>query len=130
MYTGISSEKGIAQATQLAGKEMSYNNYIDADSARNAVYDHVEPCAVIIKHANPCGIAIANDLASAFKKALETDPISAFGGVIGTNRKIDKQTAQLISEVFTEVVVAPSYDVDALEILKQKQILPINILGH
>ena len=125
LYTGISSEKGIAQAKQLAGKEMSYNNYIDADSARNAVYDHVEPCAVIIKHANPCGIAIANDLASAFKKALETDPISAFGGVIGTNRKIDKQTAQLISEVFTEVVVAPSYDVDAIEILKQKQNLRI-----
>lgn len=125
LYSGISSEKGIAQAKQLAGKEMSYNNYIDADAARTAAFDHVEPCAVIIKHANPCGLAIANDLSNAFEKALATDPISAFGGVIGTNRKIDKKTALLINEVFTEVIVAPAFDDDALEILKQKSNLRI-----
>ena len=125
LYSGISSEKGIAQAKQLAGKEMSYNNFIDADAARNAAFDHVEPCAVIIKHANPCGIAIADDLSLAFEKALSTDPISAFGGVIGTNRKVDKKTATLINDVFTEVIVAPAFDEDALEILKQKSNLRI-----
>jgi phosphoribosylaminoimidazolecarboxamide formyltransferase/IMP cyclohydrolase len=125
LYSGISSEKGIAQAKLLAGKEMSYNNYVDADSARKAVFDHVQPCVAIIKHANPCGVAIGNDLVTAFKKALATDPVSAFGGVIATNRKIDKQTAEQINEVFTEVIVAPAFDEDALQILKSKPNLRI-----
>jgi phosphoribosylaminoimidazolecarboxamide formyltransferase/IMP cyclohydrolase len=125
LYRGISSEKGIAHAKQLAGKEMSYNNYVDADNARAAVFDHVEPCVVIIKHANPCGIAIGKDIATAYKKALEADKVSAYGGVVATNRKVDKQSALLISEVFTEVIVAPSYDDDALEVLKVKPNLRI-----
>ena len=125
LYRGISSEKGIAQAKQLSGKEMSYNNYVDADSARNAVFDHVEPCVAIIKHANPCGIAISQDLATAYKKAFETDKVSAFGGVVATNRKVDKSTAELINVVFTEVIVAPNYDDDALAILKSKPNLRI-----
>ena len=125
LYKGISSEKGIAQAKQLAGKDMSYNNFVDADSARAAVFDHVEPCVAIIKHANPCGIAIGKDLATAYKKALEADKVSAFGGVVATNRKVDKETAQLVNEVFTEVIVAPAFDEDALKILQMKPNLRI-----
>ncbi|MFM1986308.1 MAG: bifunctional phosphoribosylaminoimidazolecarboxamide formyltransferase/IMP cyclohydrolase [Actinomycetota bacterium] len=125
LYRGISSEKGIAHAKQLSGKEMSYNNYVDADHARAAVFDHVEPCVAIIKHANPCGIAIDKNLASAFAKALAADKVSAYGGVIATNRKVDKQTAMLINEIFTEVIVAPSFDEDALQILKTKPNLRI-----
>ena len=125
LYRGISSEKGIAHAKQLAGKEMSYNNYVDADNARAAVFDHVEPCVAIIKHANPCGVAIGKDLATAYQKALEADRVSAYGGVVATNRKVDKQTALLINEVFTEVIVAPAFDEDALEVLKSKPNLRI-----
>jgi len=125
LYSGISSEKGIAHAKQLAGKEMSYNNYVDADSARKAVFDHVEPCVAIIKHANPCGIAIGKNLETAYQKAFATDKVSAFGGVVATNRKINKATAELINEVFTEVVVAPAFDEDALNILKEKPSLRI-----
>lgn len=125
LYKGISSEKGIAHAKQLAGKEMSYNNYVDADSARSAVFDHVEPCVAIIKHANPCGIAIGKDLVTAYKKALDTDKVSAFGGVVATNRKVDKQTAELVNEIFTEVIVAPAFDEEALKVLQAKPNLRI-----
>lgn len=125
LYKGISSEKGIAHAKQLAGKEMSYNNYVDADSARSAVFDHVEPCVAIIKHANPCGIAIGKDLVTAYKKALDADKISAFGGVVATNRKVDKQTAELVNEIFTEVIVAPAFDEEALKVLQAKPNLRI-----
>lgn len=125
LYKGISSEKGIAHAKQLAGKEMSYNNYVDADSARSAVFDHVEPCVAIIKHANPCGIAIGKDLVTAYKKALDADKVSAFGGVVATNRKVDKQTAELVNEIFTEVIVAPAFDEEALKVLQAKPNLRI-----
>ncbi len=112
---------GLAQAEQLHGKEMSYNNYVDADAARRAAYDHSEPAVAIIKHANPCGIAIGADIAEAHRKAHETDPVSAFGGVIATNRRVTAEMARQVADVFTEVVVAPGVDDDALEILREKK---------
>ncbi len=112
---------GIAQATQLGGKEMSYNNYVDADAAVRAAYDFDEPCVAIIKHANPCGIAIANTIAEAHAKAHACDPVSAFGGVIAANRPITREAAESIKDVFTEVVVAPGFEPEALEILTAKK---------
>ena len=113
--------QGIAQAEQLHGKEMSYNNYVDADAARRAAYDHSEPAVAIIKHANPCGIAVGADIATAHRLANECDPVSAFGGVIAANRPITKQAAEQIADIFTEVVVAPDFDADALAILTEKK---------
>ncbi len=121
LYVGQTSEPGVAKAKILHGKLMSYNNFVDADAARRAAFDHPEPCVAIIKHANPCGIAIADDLATAFNKALATDKVSAFGGVIASNRFIDAAAASAISEIFFEVVVAPGFDEAALEILKAKE---------
>ena len=112
---------GLAQAVQLHGKEMSYNNYVDADAARRAAYDFDEPAVAIIKHANPCGIAIGNDVAEAHRRAHECDPVSAFGGVIATNRPVSVEMARQVAEVFTEVVVAPGYDDGAVEVLTAKK---------
>jgi phosphoribosylaminoimidazolecarboxamide formyltransferase / IMP cyclohydrolase len=116
---------GIAQATQLHGKEMSYNNYVDADAAVRAAYDFDEPAVAIIKHANPCGIAVSrgagDPVASAHVRAHECDPVSAFGGVIAANRSISVEAARSIAEIFTEVVVAPGFDADALEVLRSKK---------
>ena len=111
---------GIVSAKQLHGKEMSFNNYTDAEAALRAAFDHKEPAVAIIKHANPCGIAIGKDIASAYKAAHECDPVSAFGGVVAANRTITLAMAEPLSEVFTEVVVAPDYEPAALEILKKK----------
>jgi phosphoribosylaminoimidazolecarboxamide formyltransferase / IMP cyclohydrolase len=108
---------GIAAAELLHGKVMSYNNYVDADAARRAAYDFAEPCAAIIKHSNPCGIAIGADLADAHAKANACDPASAFGGVIAVNGPVTAELARQIAEVFTEVVVAPGFDDEALDIL-------------
>lgn len=113
--------RGIAQATQLNGKEMSYNNYVDADAALRAAYDFAEPAVAIIKHANPCGIAVAADIATAHRLAHECDPVSAFGGVIAANRLIDAAAAVSIKPIFTEVVIAPDFTEDALEILMGKK---------
>jgi phosphoribosylaminoimidazolecarboxamide formyltransferase / IMP cyclohydrolase len=112
---------GLAGAEQLHGKEMSYNNYVDADAARRAAYDFAEPCVAIIKHANPCGIAIGEDLAQAHRKAHECDPVSAFGGVIAVNRPVTATMAEQVAEVFTEVLVAPGFESAALEILTRKK---------
>ena len=112
---------GLAQATQLHGKEMSYNNYVDADAARRAAYDFAEPAVAIIKHANPCGIAIGADVAEAHRRAHACDPVSAFGGVIATNVPVSVEMAQQVAEVFTEVVVAPGYDDGAVEVLAAKK---------
>ncbi len=112
---------GLAQAEQLHGKEMSYNNYVDADAARRAAYDFDEPAVAIIKHANPCGIAVGADVADAHRKAHECDPVSAFGGVIAVNRPVSVQMAEQVAEVFTEVVVAPGYEDGAAEILQGKK---------
>jgi phosphoribosylaminoimidazolecarboxamide formyltransferase/IMP cyclohydrolase len=112
---------GLATAEQLHGKEMSYNNYVDTDAARRAANDFDQPAVAIIKHANPCGIAIGDDVAEAHRKAHECDPVSAFGGVIAVNRPVSVEMARQVAEVFTEVIVAPSYDEGAVEILQGKK---------
>lgn len=121
IYAAEHSAPGLAQATQLHGKEMSYNNYVDADAARRAAYDFAEPTVAIIKHANPCGIASGPDVAAAYGKAFDCDPVSAFGGVVATNRPVTRAMAEAMGEVFTEVVVAPGFDDDALELLTIKK---------
>ncbi|MGQ4511920.1 bifunctional phosphoribosylaminoimidazolecarboxamide formyltransferase/IMP cyclohydrolase [Streptomyces sp. DW26H14] len=112
---------GLAGAEQLHGKEMSYNNYTDTDAARRAAYDHTEPCVAIIKHANPCGIAVAGDVAEAHRKAHACDPLSAFGGVIAVNRPVTVELAEQVAEIFTEVIVAPGYEDGAVEVLARKK---------
>jgi len=119
LYVG--SGEGLATAEQLHGKEMSYNNYVDADAAWRAVWDFAEPCVAIIKHTNPCGIAIGADVAEAHRKAHACDPVSAFGGVIAVNREVTVELAEQIAPIFTEVVVAPSFAPEALEVLRQKK---------
>ncbi len=123
LYTnGFQPQPGLAQATQLHGKEMSYNNYIDADAAVRAAYDHGDqPTVAVIKHANPCGIAVGTDIAQAHRKAHECDPVSAFGGIIATNRPVTVEMARTVADIFTEVVVAPGFDDDALEVLTAKK---------
>ncbi|KOT33790.1 phosphoribosylaminoimidazolecarboxamide formyltransferase [Streptomyces rimosus subsp. rimosus] len=112
---------GLAEAEQLHGKEMSYNNYTDTDAARRAAYDHAEPCVAIIKHANPCGIAVGEDVAEAHRKAHACDPLSAFGGVIAVNRPVSVAMAEQVAEIFTEVIVAPDYEEGAVEVLSRKK---------
>ncbi|MCZ2838517.1 bifunctional phosphoribosylaminoimidazolecarboxamide formyltransferase/IMP cyclohydrolase [Modestobacter sp. VKM Ac-2985] len=116
-----SGQSGLADAEQLHGKQMSYNNYVDTDAAWRAAHDHADPCVAIIKHANPCGIAVGTDIAAAHRKAHACDPVSAFGGVIAANREVDLTLAEQVSEVFTEVVVAPSFTQDALGVLTAKK---------
>ncbi|MEN9412165.1 MAG: hypothetical protein RIQ92_602 [Actinomycetota bacterium] len=111
---------GIVSAVQSHGKEMSFNNYTDADAAWRAALDHSDPCVAIIKHANPCGIATGKDIADAYLKAHACDPVSAFGGVVATNRKVTVAMAEPLSQIFTEVIVAPEYEPEALEILMKK----------
>ncbi|MYV46094.1 bifunctional phosphoribosylaminoimidazolecarboxamide formyltransferase/IMP cyclohydrolase [Streptomyces sp. SID2888] len=117
----VDGSGGLAQAEQLHGKEMSYNNYTDTDAARRAAYDHDEPCVAIIKHANPCGIAVGSDVAEAHRKAHACDPLSAFGGVIAVNRPVSREMAEQVAEIFTEVIVAPDYEEGALEALAKKK---------
>jgi phosphoribosylaminoimidazolecarboxamide formyltransferase/IMP cyclohydrolase len=112
---------GLAAAEQLHGKEMSYNNYVDTDAARRAANDFDRPAVAIVKHANPCGIAVGHDVAEAHRKAHECDPVSAFGGVIAVNRPVSKAMAEQVAEVFTEVIVAPAYDDGAVEVLQRKK---------
>ena len=124
---------GIAQATQLHGKEMSYNNYVDADTALRAAFDHERPAVAIIKHANPCGIAVApegaaDEIAAAHELAHACDPVSAYGGVIATNRTVTAAMAETVAGIFTEVIVAPSFEPDALAILTQKKNLRLLVL--
>jgi phosphoribosylaminoimidazolecarboxamide formyltransferase/IMP cyclohydrolase len=112
---------GLATAQQLHGKEMSYNNYVDADAARRAAADFDQPAVAIIKHANPCGIAIGADIATAHRMANACDPVSAFGGVIAANRPVSVAMARQVAEVFTEVILAPGYDDGAVEVLAAKK---------
>ena len=120
LYVDHDAVPGMAQAEQLHGKPMSYNNYVDADAAYRAAYDFPAPCAAIIKHANPCGIATADTVAEAHLKANACDPTSAFGGVIAVNRPVTVALAKQISDIFTEVLVAPGYEQGAVEILAAK----------
>ena len=119
IYSGGSA--GIVGAEQLHGKEMSFNNYTDAEAAWRAVLDHRDPAVAIMKHANPCGVAVCElGVAVAYQHAHECDPVSAFGGVVAANRKVDLAMAEPLSKIFTEVVIAPDYDADALELLMKK----------
>jgi phosphoribosylaminoimidazolecarboxamide formyltransferase/IMP cyclohydrolase len=126
LYASQGGRPGIAQAEQLHGKALSYNNYVDADAAVRAAYDFDEPAVAIIKHANPCGIAVASSgaadaIADAHQRAHECDPVSAYGGVIAANRQVSREMAETVSGIFTEVVVAPSFAPDAIELLTQKK---------
>jgi phosphoribosylaminoimidazolecarboxamide formyltransferase/IMP cyclohydrolase len=122
LYADPSSPAGLAQAEQLHGKEMSYNNYVDADAAWRAANDFAgQPAVAIIKHANPCGIAIGVDVAEAHRKAHACDPVSAYGGVIAVNRPVGVELARQVSEIFTEVLVAPEFEPGAVEILQGKK---------
>ena len=114
------SGDSLARAEQLHGKAMSYNNYVDTDAAVRAAHDVDQPCVAIVKHANPCGIAVGADIAEAHAKAHACDPVSAFGGVIATNRPVSLQMAEQVAEVFTEVVAAPGYEDGAVELLSRK----------
>lgn len=111
----------VAFAKQLHGKQLSFNNYMDLESAKNIVADLDEPGVAIVKHTNPCGAAIGRDLAEAYSKALACDPVSAFGSIISVNRELDKNTALLIGDLFVEAVVAPSFCEEAVEILSKKK---------
>ncbi len=124
------SGAGIASAQQLHGKEMSFNNYTDADAALRAAYDHKEPCVAIIKHTNPCGIALGKSIENAHAKAYACDSISAFGGVIASNRMVTPAMAEQVSPIFTEVIIAPEFDPRALEILMKKPLIRILQLSH
>src|SRR4029077_17781988 len=121
LYRNPVAADSLATAEQLHGKEMSYNNYVDTDAALRAANDFRAPCVAIIKHANPCGIAVGGDVAEAHRKAHACDPVSAFGGVIAVNRPVSKQLAEQVAEVFTEVIVAPDYEDGAVEILQGRK---------
>jgi phosphoribosylaminoimidazolecarboxamide formyltransferase/IMP cyclohydrolase len=120
-YRSPGAPKGLAAAQQLHGKELSYNNLLDTDAAWRLVLELPHPTAVIIKHSNPCGAALGASLSEAYGKALDCDRTSAFGGIVGLNEACDRATAEQLAEIFTEVVIAPDYDNEALEILTQKK---------
>jgi phosphoribosylaminoimidazolecarboxamide formyltransferase/IMP cyclohydrolase len=128
LYVSSHGGSGLATAQQLHGKEMSYNNYVDADAAYRAAYDHDKPCVAIIKHANPCGIAVSDvDIAEAHRKAHACDPVSAYGGVIASNREVTVDMAEQVAEIFTEVILAPSYAEGAVDVLTRKKNIRILI---
>ena len=133
LYSDPAAAPGIAQAEQLHGKAMSYNNYVDADAALRAAYDFDEPAVAVIKHNNPCGIAVAtpgaaDPIADAHAKAHACDPLSAYGGVIAANRPVTAAMAQTVKGIFTEVIVAPGFEPEALEILHEKKNLRLLVL--
>lgn len=127
LYVGQSAAgAGLAQATQLHGKEMSYNNYTDADAAWRAAWDHDRPCVAIIKHANPCGIAVSEEsIVAAHQAAHACDPVSAYGGVIAANREVTVEMANQVAGIFTEVIIAPSYEEGAVAVLSAKKNLRV-----
>jgi phosphoribosylaminoimidazolecarboxamide formyltransferase / IMP cyclohydrolase len=132
LYRSEFGPAGLATAEQLHGKEMSYNNYVDADAAWRAAFDHDAPCVAIIKHTNPCGIGVStvDSIADAHRRAHACDPVSAFGGVIAANREVTVDMAEQVAEVFTEVVVAPSYADGALDVLSRKKNIRILVAAE
>ncbi len=116
-----STHPGITGLQQLHGKELSFNNIMDLDAVVKMVQSFESPCAVIVKHHNPCGIGVGETILEAFEKALATDPVSAFGGIFGFNRRLDAKTAAKLAEIFIEVIVAPDYDADAIQLLSKKK---------
>ncbi|WP_430437629.1 bifunctional phosphoribosylaminoimidazolecarboxamide formyltransferase/IMP cyclohydrolase [Oceanibaculum nanhaiense] len=128
-YTGGAPRIGIATATQVQGKELSFNNLNDTDAAFELVSEFTEPAVAIIKHANPCGVAQGNDVADAYARALRCDPVSAFGGIIAVNRTLDAATTEQISRILTEVIIAPDADDEAKELLAKKKNLRLLLTG-
>ena len=128
-YSLGDTRPGVATATQLQGKELSFNNLNDTDAAFELVSEFDAPSVAIIKHANPCGVASADTLSQAYGKALSTDPVSAFGGIIALNRALDAQTAEDIAKLFAEVVIAPDIDAAAQQVLARKKNLRVLITG-
>lgn len=120
LYTDNTGRIGVATATQVQGKELSYNNLNDTDAAFELVSEFTDPCVAIIKHANPCGVSIGENLHDAYNRAFQCDTVSAFGGIIAVNRMLDKQTAEAIIKRFCEVIIAPSIDAEAASILETK----------
>jgi phosphoribosylaminoimidazolecarboxamide formyltransferase / IMP cyclohydrolase len=127
LYGDVTRPAGLAQAEQVQGKEMSYNNYIDADAAWRSANDFIEPAVAIIKHQNPCGIAVGADVAEAHRLAHACDPVSAYGGVIAVNQQVSTQMAEQLKDIFTEVIVAPSYEQGALDVFASKKNLRVLI---
>ena len=125
LYSLGSASGGVAQARQLHGKELSYNNLMDADGAWTTVADFSQPTVAVIKHTNPCGLAIHDDIAEAYRRAFAGDPVSAYGGIVAFNRPVTAEAAQAMGSVFYEVVIAPDYEPDALEALQKKRNLRI-----
>ena len=121
---------GLAQAEQLGGKEMSYNNYQDVDAALRAAYDHAGPAVAVVKHANPCGLAVGEDVVDAYRRAHACDPVSAYGGVIAANREVSADMAEAVAGVFTEAIAAPGFAPEALDILSRKKNLRILRVGE
>ena len=121
----LAPEGGVASAKQLHGKELSHNNIIDADSAWNAVRDFESPTIAIIKHTNPCGLAANDDLAEAYRRAFEGDPVSAYGGIVACNRRVTAAAAEEIAKIFYEIIIAPGYEPEALERLSRKRDLRV-----
>ncbi|MBN1383381.1 MAG: bifunctional phosphoribosylaminoimidazolecarboxamide formyltransferase/IMP cyclohydrolase [Elusimicrobia bacterium] len=127
MYQRGDSKSKSENSKQLQGKELSYNNYIDIDSAFGLVSEFEDPSCVIVKHCNPCGTASSKDIFTAYKNALTCDPVSAFGGIVAFNRSVDGKTAQEVIKVFTECIIAPGYSKDALKVFSQKKNLRVLI---
>ena len=127
---GETEQGGIAQAEVLGGKEMSFNNYVDADAAWQLVCDFEETVCAIIKHMNPAGVATGASPEEAYRRALATDPVSAFGGIVAFNQKVDERAARAVTEIFTEVVVAPDFEEAAVEVLKSKKNLRVLRAGE
>jgi phosphoribosylaminoimidazolecarboxamide formyltransferase/IMP cyclohydrolase len=129
LYRTAEARPGVARARQIQGKELSYNNIADADAAFELAAEFDRPAVVIVKHANPCGVAIADDLATAYARALAGDPVSAFGGIVAVNRPLDAATAEALAEIFLEVVIAPEAEPGALAALEGKKNLRLLLTG-
>ena len=130
LYVADGAAGGPAAAQQLHGKQMSYNNWVDTDAAWRAAHDHGSDvaCVAVVKHTNPCGVAVADDVAAAHRAAHACDPVSAFGGVIATNRPVSVRMAEQVAEVFTEVVAAPDFEDGAVEVLSRKPSVRLLVL--
>src|SRR5581483_8296078 len=118
-----------AESLGAGGKELSFNNLVDVDAALDAVREYDRPAAVVVKHTNPCGVAVGASLAEAYREAREADALSAFGGIVALNREVDETTAKVLAETFVECIVAPAFSAPALEILRTKKNLRLLATG-
>jgi phosphoribosylaminoimidazolecarboxamide formyltransferase/IMP cyclohydrolase len=125
VYASEDGPHGVVQSKVLSGKEMSFNNYVDADAAWQLAYEFDETVCAIIKHTNPCGVGLGGSTEEAYRRALACDPVSAFGGIVAFNRKLDEAAARAVTEIFTEVIIAPDYSDAALEVLQSKKNLRV-----